>query len=210
MKAALYDPANHRALAGAAWSAGAARAGIAELMSDAASACGGPQRLWPNAREDLEGDADVPYRSVYFGAAGMGWALQRLAGEGFGPELPGAVEMLAGLPEECCRDPELVDSAPGPGPAVSLLFGESGIRLAAHAAGAVTDLDALAACVARGRAGPTRELCWGSPGTMTAALAIWRQTGESRWRQLWLDIGVALLVASCLRGDARFPFLAAH
>jgi hypothetical protein len=184
----LYDPTNHRPLAGAPWSEAVARAGIAEIASDAVAAFRGRRDLWPNAPEDLdEGDVDMPYRNVYFGAAGVGWALQRLARDDLGPELPGAGEMLSGLAEDYRRDPELVPSAPEAGPAVSLLFGETGLRLAAHAGGGDGDLDALADCVARGRACPTRELCWGSPGTMTAALAMWRRTGEARWRELWLD-----------------------
>jgi hypothetical protein len=157
----LFDPSNHRPLAGPAWSEGAARDGVAEIVSDAVSAFGGPKRLWPNAAEDLEEtDADVPYRNVYFGAAGVVWAIQHLAPKGLSPELPGAAEILGGLAEQYCLEPELTEIAPGPGPAVSLLFGESGIRLAAHLGGAVTDPDALATCIARGRDCPTRELCW--------------------------------------------------
>ena len=135
-----------------------------------------------------EGEADVLYRNVYFPAP-PGWPGRwiRVARQDLGPEMPAVRELLSSLVEGYVGDPELVDIAPGPGPAVSLLFGESGIRLAAHAAGATTDLEGLAACIARGRECPTRELCWGSPGTMTAALALWRSTGESRWRELWLD-----------------------
>jgi len=183
----LFDAANHRPLAGASWSATAAREAIARIAEEAVSAYRGRERLWPNAPEDLDGGADVPYCGVYFGAAGVGWALQSLAGEDLAPELPGAVEMMAGLAEDYRRDPELAEIAPDREPAVSLLFGESGIRLAAWEAGAATDHDALAACVVRGRDCATRDLCWGSPGTMTAALAMWRCTGEPRWRELWLE-----------------------
>jgi hypothetical protein len=115
----------------------------------------------------------------------MGWAIHRLAASDLGPELANSAEIMGGLVAGYLRAPELIDIAPGRGPAVSLLFGESGIRLAAEAAGAATDLDALAACVKRGQDCPTRELCWGSPGTMTAALAMWRRTGQPRWRELW-------------------------
>ena len=183
----LLDAANHRPLAGARWSNRVAREAIARIVKDAVCAYGGRERLWPNAPEDLDGGADIPYRGVYFGAAGIGWALARLAGEDLGYELPDAAEMMGGLADAYCRDPELADIAPDRKPAVSLLFGESGIRLAAYQAGAATDLDALAACVARGRDCPTRELCWGSPGTMTAALAMWRHTRQPRWRELWLE-----------------------
>jgi hypothetical protein len=40
------------------------RGSTPEIASDAVSAFGGPERLWPNAPEHLEGDADVPYRNV--------------------------------------------------------------------------------------------------------------------------------------------------
>ena len=40
--------------------------------------------------EDLEGEPDVPYRNVYFGAAGVAWALDRLARDGVGPVFAGA------------------------------------------------------------------------------------------------------------------------
>ena len=32
---------------------------------------------------------------------------------------------------------------------------------------------------------PSLELCWGSPGTMIAALAVWRARGEKQWRNAW-------------------------
>lgn len=85
----LYDAAEHRPLATTAWSELAARAAIEAIAADAVAAYQGPERLWPNAVDDLEGDADVPYRNVYFGAAGMAWALDLLASDQLGPELPG-------------------------------------------------------------------------------------------------------------------------
>jgi lantibiotic modifying enzyme len=53
--------------------------------------------------------------------------------------------------------------------------------------------DALEDCVRRNARNPTRELCWGSPGTMVAALHQWKATGEERWRDLWLDSAQWLL-----------------
>jgi hypothetical protein len=181
----LYDPAEHRPLDARPWSETGARAAIEVIASDAIDAYRGPERLWPNALDDLEGEPDAPFRNAYLGAAGVAWALDVLAGEGLGPELPGLVELADGLPEGFRRAPELVHLAPPPAP--SLLFGESGILLAVEAIrqnGA--HLNDLEACIRRNARNPTLEL-WGSPGTMVAALELWRRTGEERWRAGWLD-----------------------
>ena len=109
-----------------------------------------------------------------------------LAREGVGPELPGLAELTDSLAEGFRRAPELVALAPPP--AASLLFGESGILLAVEAIRQDGEhLDELEACVRRNARNPTLELCWGSPGTMVAALQLWRRTGEERWRDAWLD-----------------------
>jgi Lanthionine synthetase C-like protein len=182
----LYDPTQHRELAATPWSELTARAAIEAIAADAVAAYQGPERLWPNAVDDLEGDPDVPYRNLYFGAAGMAWALDLLASEQLGPELPGLAELADGLPDDFRRAPELVTLAPPP--AASLLFGESGIRLAVEAIRRTGEqLDQLAACIRRNARNPTLELCWGSPGTMLAALTLWRATNDARWRDLWLE-----------------------
>lgn len=186
MSAPLYDPGQHRPLDARPWGETEARAAIEAIAGDAIDAYRGPERLWPNAIDDLEGEPDTPFRNAYFGAAGVAWALDVLAREGLGPELPGLAELADSLAEGFRRAPELVALAPPP--AASLLFGESGILLAVEAIRQNGEqLDDLAACVGRDARNPTLELCWGSPGTMVAALALWRRTGEERWRDAWLD-----------------------
>jgi hypothetical protein len=188
----LYDPAQHRPLAATPWNEFTARAAIETIAADAVAAYQGPERLWPNAVDDLEGDPDVPYRNLYFGAAGMAWALDLLASEQLGPELPGVAELADSLPEGFRLAPELVGLAPPP--AASLLFGESGILLAVEAIRRNGEhLGELAACIRRNARNPTLELCWGSPGTMLAALTLWRATGDARWHDLWLDSAEWLL-----------------
>ena len=148
--------------------------------------------MWPNAVDDLEGDVDVPYRSAYLGAAGMAWALDLLARDGLGPALPGLAELVDGLPDGFRRAPELVRLAPPPAP--SLLFGESGVLLvAASIGGRGEHLDELHECVVRNASNPTLELCWGSPGTMVAALAMWRATGEAPWQESWIECAAWLI-----------------
>jgi hypothetical protein len=95
----LYDPAQHRPLEAEPWSESEARAAIEAIVSDAISAYRGTELLWPNAPADLGDEPDRPFRSVYFGAAGVAWALALLAREGLGPQLPGLAELAAALPD---------------------------------------------------------------------------------------------------------------
>jgi hypothetical protein len=192
---ALYEPAEHRPLAGAPWSEAVAREAIASIAADAVAAYRGTERLWPNHPADVDeedgDDPERPYRSVYLGAAGMAWALHRLAAEDLGPELPGLAELSGALHDDYLAAPELTELDTGhPPPPPSLLFGESGILLALEAIGgpgAERRRDALAACVATNARNPTREPCWGSPGTMVAAQAMWHATRDPRWRELWRE-----------------------
>ncbi|HEY6526986.1 MAG TPA: LanC-like protein [Solirubrobacteraceae bacterium] len=190
--AAFCGPAEHRPLAGPAWTEAAARSAIAEITSDAVDAYRGPQKLWPNHPADLDDDPeDRAFRCIYLGAAGMAWGLHRLARAGLTDGLPAIDELVATLPGAYRADPELTALETGtPPPPPSLLFGESGILLACEAIATTDDpaaRDALAATVAANARNPTRELCWGSPGTMIAAEAMWRRTADPRWRELWRD-----------------------
>jgi hypothetical protein len=188
----LYDSHEHRRLEGGPWSEASALEAIERIAYDALGAYRGPQRLWPNAAEDLEGEPDVPFRNAYFGAAGVAWALDRLARYGLAPPFVEADELAKRLHDDFLRAPELTALEPPPAP--SLLFGESGILLAAEAIlGDGTQLLALEAAINRNAEHPSLELCWGSPGTMTAALALWRTSGEERWRQAWIDSADRLL-----------------
>jgi hypothetical protein len=191
----LYDPAVHRPLDAGPWSEADARAAIEGIAADAIAAYRDPERLWPNAPDDLEPeDPDIPLRNAYLGAAGVAWALDVLARDGLAPALPGLAELARSLPDGFRRAPEFPDLVPPIAP--GLLFGESGILLAVEAIlGDGAQLDALEACVLRNAGDPARELCWGSPGTMVAALALWRRTGEERWRAAWLDSAERLLDA---------------
>ena len=181
----LYDSGEHRPLLGEEWSERRARAAVERIAQDAIDAYRGPDLLWPNAPEDLEGEPDRPFRNAYFGAAGTAWALNDLARRQLAPAFEEAPELARQLHAGFLQAPELTNLEPPPAP--SLLFGESGILLAAEAI--VRDESSLAALeetIRRNVAHPSLELCWGSPGTMTAALSLWETTGEERWRRLWL------------------------
>lgn len=188
----LYDPLEHRRLAGERWSERRALEAIERVTTDAIAAYRGPADLWPNAVEDLEGEADEPLRNAYFGAAGVAWALDRLSRRGVAPVFDGARELARRLRHDFLLAPELTQYEPAP--AASLLFGETGILLAAEAILADgSQLEPLEAAIRRNIEHPSLEPCWGSPGTMTAALALWRASGQERWRDVWIASAERLL-----------------
>jgi hypothetical protein len=160
----LFDPAAHEPLTTARWSERRARDAVERIVADAAGALG-PGRL---------GDD----RSLWAGAAGVLWALDRL-GAGIGE---------AGLYDGYDEDPEAAARGPG------LMTGETGVllvswRLAATAA----KEERLARLVAGNAPNPEHELFNGAPGTMLAALHLYEATGDARWADLWHDSAGDLL-----------------
>jgi len=183
----MIDPARHAPLRPLAWEPRVVESAIAEIVADAIEYFD-DDRFWsvhPQDEQALEGET-----SLYFGAAGMVWALDYLARVGatrrvldFRPVLP--VLMAANKAEFSAR------GYPEHG---SLLFGDMGaaivaMRLAPSApladlihqrASANTDL-------------PIRELMWGLPGSMLACVHMDEMTGEERWQSLFVTQALRLL-----------------
>jgi lantibiotic modifying enzyme len=179
----LFDPARHESLAGIAWNEGIARRAIEAIVvrtEDAFREDG----LWPAHPQDLE-DGPLPHvASLYLGASGVVWALHEL-------ERLGVVELRREWGEVAARlpvayrarpdFPELVD-----GPVPSLLNGESGILLVAHRLAPTVEQERqLLVAIEANAENPTRELMWGSPGTMLAAQVMHERTGRDPWLDAW-------------------------
>jgi hypothetical protein len=74
----LFDPQRHEPLRELRWDAERARGAIDDIVRDTHAHLD-PRTWWPTHPRDVEpGDADVPSTSLYFGAAGVIWALRRL------------------------------------------------------------------------------------------------------------------------------------
>ena len=68
----------------------------------------------------------------------------------------------------------------------SYLMGETSLIMLRYGRSRdAADGDRLEALIAGNLEHPARELMWGSPGTMLAALFLHRRTGESRWAELF-------------------------
>lgn len=154
----LYRPEWHEPLTDRAWDGAWVGDAIAELVDDAVRAYD-PQTLWPAHPSDAFGDGVVV--DLYSGAAGVAWALARL--EADFDAASAAVRTHELMPTELPAD------AP-PLPLQwrsSLLCGETGVALAAHALGA-DRRDRLLQLVAANLDNDANELMWGVGGTLLA------------------------------------------
>jgi hypothetical protein len=181
----------HRALADDAWSEPAARAAIEEIAADAIAQFD-PDTFWPGHPSD-EGAGDGN-PSFYIGAAGVIWALDYLhrigaisVAEDFRPVFPKLVERTVTAFEN--------NSPPDYAKHGSLLFGDMGAALLGTRLDPAPGLADLAYRRAEANMElPIRELMWGMPGSMLAAVHMAGMTGEARWQSLF-EMQAARLLA---------------
>lgn len=181
----------HRPLTQDAWNESAVRAAIEEIAADAVDHFD-PDRFWPaHPSEDGGADGDP---SFYKGAAGVIWALDYLHRVGaarvaadFRPALPRLMERtIADFEASSPADYEKHGS---------LLRGDMGAALLAMRLAPTSSLADLVHRRAEANNGlPVRELMWGMPGSMVAALHMAEMTQETRWRGLF-ETQAALLLA---------------
>jgi hypothetical protein len=182
----LYDAPSHERLTDTPWSEERARAAIAAIVADAEDAFDA-ERLWPNHPMDEGGEALPPLTGIYLGASGVVWALDALARAGAVTLRGDWAGVAAGLPERYAAAPDLPEWSGG-GAVPSLLAGESGILLVAHRLAPQARLvDAMVERVRANVRNPSRELMWGSPGTMLAAALLHERTGDDRLAEAWRE-----------------------
>jgi len=176
----LFDPVSHEQLVDAPWDPVAIRAAIAAIVEETKTAY---DDGWPVHPLD-ELDESRRYRTIYLGGAGVIRALHDLQDRGLA-ELRHDYAAYLARPYE----PEF----PEYDHAHSLLMGEPGLRLVRHrVAPSAENLDRLAELIDGNHDNPSRELLWGSPGTMLAAATLATATGEPRWDDLWRRSAAAL------------------
>ena len=181
----------HRPLAQDAWSESVARAAIEEIAADAVAHFD-PDTFWPyHPSEEGEGDGNP---SFYKGAAGVIWSLDYLhrigavdVAEDFRPLLPKLLERTI-TDFEASSSAEYAKHG-------SLLRGDMGAALLAMRLAPTSGLADLVYRRAEANNGlPIRELMWGMPGSMVAAIHMAEMTREARWRGLF-EIQAARLLA---------------
>jgi hypothetical protein len=179
----LYHPDRHEALSPEPWSEARAREAIDAIVRDAQERFAATS-YWPWHPKDVEpgDDQTQPPLPLYFGAAGVIWAMRYL-------QDIGATDR--GDRYEACFDDLLRRSRAGlasmpADESASFLIGETPILLMAQA-DQPNELraDRLATLIDSNKAHPGRELMWGSPGTMLAALFLHERFGGERWAALF-------------------------
>lgn len=184
----LFMPERHTALDAAPWDEAIARNAIQAIVDDACERFD-PRTLWPPHPGDADEDhPDRPLIPLYFGAAGVIWALQHLRKRGAANAAFDAAAAVEGLLARCHADVE-----PNAMQRPSFFLCDAGIlllqwKLKREAALA----DALYASVESNLHNPALEALWGSPGTLVAALHMLDATGDERWQALFRR-GVAIL-----------------
>jgi hypothetical protein len=172
----------HRPLAPDAWSEPAARDAIEEIVTDAIDHFD-PDAFWPgHPSDDGVGDGNP---SFYWGATGVIWALDYLhrigatrAARDFRPVLPALLERTTAAFQKNAPTDYAKHG--------SLLFGDMGTALVAMRLAPTPALADLVYTRAEANTElPIRELMWGMPGSMLAAVHMAGMTGESRWRSLF-------------------------
>ena len=133
--------------------------------------------LWP-AQEWDSFRANLPLATLYAGASGVVWALDRL-----GSEMDLAAPAMRAV-EKWRENPDSTDPKAQRG----LYFGESGILFVAWKMTRDAALaDDLYARVQENTDHESNELMHGSPGTMLIAKAMLDATGEERWADVWRE-----------------------
>jgi len=197
LKRPLFDKQRHEALGVVRWDEAAARRAIATIVRDAEGRFS-PDGLWPAHPLDCDGKPrSEPFTSLYIGAAGVICGLDFLARRGLAGSTARLAPLLAALEERNRRERE----AGGWG-SESYLAGRSGVLLMRYRVAPSHEIaDRLARSIGANTDHPTRELMWGTSGTMHAALAMHEWTGEDRWVDLYRS-GARSLAASLERhGD---------
>ncbi|MBI5279938.1 MAG: LanC-like protein [Burkholderiales bacterium] len=173
----LWQPGRHEPLQATAWNEGRAREAIERIgrTTEDDFARGG---LW--TAHPRSSGKQGPHYMLYAGACGTIWALHYLAARG-------AVTLANGyaphvLPLLRPNRGDFGES--GAPPFGSYLMGDTSILMLQHLLAGGCE-DGIAGLIEANMDHPTRELMWGAPGTLLAALLMHRHTGEARFADLF-------------------------
>ena len=177
----LYRTERHERCDAVAWDADRAGATIAAIVADTQSRFSA-DTFWPSHPLDADDGDTAPFYPLYHGACGVIWALRYLQAVG----AANATQSFAAHLTELLRRHQAWLAAEGIDEAASYMMGETSILMLMYADTPTADIAGrIEALVERNVMNPTRELMWGAPGTMLAALFMHERTGQARWAELF-------------------------
>jgi hypothetical protein len=176
----MIEQSRHVPLRSVPWDPDNAAEAINEIVADVLAQFSG-ERFWP--AHPLDDGIKDGHSSIYFGGAGVIWALEYLSREGATNTRFDFRPTLSRLLENARAEMATYGTYSEHG---SLLLGDLGtalliMRLAPEPA--IADI-----VYARANANtqlPVRELMWGLPGSMVACISMAEMTGEARWRTVF-------------------------
>ena len=179
----LYDPARHEALRPLPWDERQARAVIERIVVDTETRFT-EDRYWPLHPLDRTANNETEHfeTPLYDGACGVFWALHYLQAVGAARlSRSYAVELDRLLALNRARLGESAERE-----RASFMIGDTPIRMISFGEEQTDELErALDDLIAGNTDHPARELMWGSPGTLLAALFLYERTGNKRWSDLF-------------------------
>jgi hypothetical protein len=182
----LYQPDRHEPLRpedADRWEEDRARTCIAAIVRDVEKGFS-PGQGWPPHPLDIDPgeDPEAGNPSLYFGTCGVLWALYFLHSKGAATlerDWPVDAASLVQKTREWLKDDAEREHA-------AYLMGETPVWLLEHArSGSAVAADRLAELIEGNIDHPARELMWGSPGTLLAALFMHQRTGQDRFADLF-------------------------
>ena len=175
----LHDPTRHEALNASPWDEAAARAEIERIVATTVARfeAGG---WWPIHPKDVDGDdPNEPPTSLYFGAIGTAWTVHYLQTLG---AAPGQTRFDARFGELLERNRTWLAKVSTSDSTAAYLMGDTPVLMMAQEQAPNEErTKQLLALIDGNLDHPARELMWGSPGTMLAALFLYRRFGDERF-----------------------------
>jgi hypothetical protein len=191
----IFQAERHEKLTEAPWTEARARSALHRILEDTLRDFG-PDSLWPIHPMDRSPERpDDSMKPMYFGAAGVIWALVHLSEMGatnvslvdFAP----VAHALSRRHQKDLENNELLRNYLGPAIA-SFQMGETGMHFVEWKLAPSAELaDAIFTGLEK-TIGDSRGLLWGSAGSMLAALHMHSATSEQRWEDLYLRMFNAL------------------
>jgi Lanthionine synthetase C-like protein len=177
----LFTPERHERIADLEFSEAGARAAIERIAARAEQELDRADGLWPRDRSDEESVGPGRATTLYWGAAGVVWALDELAAQGY---VEGGVadrELVEALEARIIGDRDDPD------------FGEEGVWFGPGGVLAVAEhrwpdkarRERLAALADSSLASAALEPMVGHPGYMLLAAQLYARTAEERWSSFW-------------------------
>jgi hypothetical protein len=184
----LYEPERHEALIDAQWNEPRARAALDRIVADTNDTFD-KDKLWPVHPLDLSPErAPGALKVLYYGAAGVIWALNYLDQIGAAPlhrDYSPALRELAARNREDIRNNAALREYLG-NELASYMLGEAGILMVQWKLAPSDDLLERLYAFNQEKIGDPRGLAWGGAGAMLQAVFLYERTGESRWADLFL------------------------